>query len=200
MPRRKITSKRIPANHRYKIEKRVKDHHRKLRKDSKSNPNVHHKNKKDPGIPNNFPFKEQILQQIADQKMKEQEAKDKAKEARRKAAEKARKANKARNTNPTEAEAPTPAAEKKDKKRKAAAVEEDDEEAPTLVLSKAAQRKAEKASTAPAAATKKTKTAAVTKKAGKKQKEENDVEDAPYNFAEHFAGAEQDGDEEEEEE
>ncbi|KAK3833772.1 MAG: GNL3L/Grn1 putative GTPase-domain-containing protein [Linnemannia elongata] len=119
MPRRKITSKRIPANHRYKIEKRVKDHHRKLRKDAKSSPNAHHKNKKDPGIPNNFPFKEQILQQIADQKMKEQEAKDKAKDARRKAAEKARKANKARNTNPTEAEAaPTPAAEKKDKKRK----------------------------------------------------------------------------------
>ncbi|KAG9067263.1 Coproporphyrinogen-III oxidase [Linnemannia hyalina] len=194
--RSKITSKRIPANHRYKIEKRVKDHHRKLRKGAKANPNAQYKNKKDPGIPNNFPFKEQILQQIADQKMKEQEAKDQAKEVRRKAAEKARKANKARNTNPTDAEAaPTPAAEKKDKKRKAAAVEGDDEEAPTLVLSKAAQRKAEKASTTTPAATKKTKTAAATKKAGKKQKEEG-VEDAPYNFAEHFAPAEQDEEEE----
>ncbi|KAF9135004.1 Guanine nucleotide-binding protein-like 3 [Mortierella sp. 14UC] len=197
MPRRKITSKRIPANHRYKIEKRVKDHHRKLRKDSKSNPNVHHKNKKDPGIPNNFPFKEQILQQIADQKMKEQEAKDKAKEARRKAAEKARKANKARNTNPTESAAPAGAQEKKDKKRKAAAVDaaDDDEEAPTLVLSKAAQRKAEKSSTAAATATKKAKTAPV-KKGGKKQQKDEEAEDAPYNFAEHFAGAKEDeGDE-----
>ncbi|KAF9903535.1 Guanine nucleotide-binding protein-like 3 [Linnemannia zychae] len=200
MPRRKITSKRIPANHRYKIEKRVKDHHRKLRKDAKSNPNAHHKNKKDPGIPNNFPFKEQILQQIADQKMKEQEAKDKAKEARRKAAEKARKANKARNTNPTESAAPAGAQEKKDKKRKAAAAvdaEEDDEEAPTLVLSKAAQRKAEKSSTAAAAsATKKAKTAPAKKGGKKQQKEDEDVEDAPYNFAEHFAGAEEDEDEE----
>ncbi|KAG0375884.1 Coproporphyrinogen-III oxidase [Mortierella sp. AD032] len=191
MQAHKITSKRIPANHRYKIEKRVKDHHRKLRKDSKSNPNAHHKNKKDPGIPNNFPFKEQILQQIADQKMKEQEVKDKAKEARRKAAEKARRANKARNTNPTESAAPAGAQEKKDKKRKAAAVEaEDDDEAPGLVLSKAAQRKADKSSTPAATATKKAKTAPA-KKGGKKQKDDEDVEDTPYNFAEHFAAPEE---------
>ncbi|KAI9232652.1 MAG: guanine nucleotide-binding protein-like 3, N-terminal domain-containing protein, partial [Podila humilis] len=72
-------SKRIPANHRYKIEKRVKDHHRKLRKDAKSNPNAHHKNKKDPGIPNNYPFKEQLLQQIADQKLKAAEEKERQK-------------------------------------------------------------------------------------------------------------------------
>ncbi|KAF9279256.1 hypothetical protein BGZ68_008043 [Mortierella alpina] len=181
-PRKKITSKRIPANHRYKIEKRVKDHHRKLRKDAKNKPNAHHKNKKDPGIPNNFPGKEKILQQIADQKLKAQEEKDKQKEIRRKAAEKARKANKARNINPAE-----PA---KEKKAKEATSTEG-------VLSKAAKRKATAAATS-SPATKKTKT---TKKAAAKE-EEDAVADAPYNFAEHFVSGEGDEeiDEEEEEE
>ncbi|KAF9985450.1 hypothetical protein BGZ75_002974 [Mortierella antarctica] len=180
---RKITSKRIPANHRYKIEKRVKDHHRKLRKDAKSKPNAHHKNKKDPGIPNNFPGKEKILQQIADQKLKAQEEKDKQKEIRRKAAEKARKANKARNINPAE-----PA---KERKAKEATSTEG-------VLSKAAKRKATAAAATSSPATKKTKT---TKKAAAEEEEEEDADaDAPYNFAEHFVSGEGDEEVEEEEE
>ncbi|CAO3569148.1 unnamed protein product [Mortierella alpina] len=173
----------IPANHRYKIEKRVKDHHRKLRKDAKSKPNGHHKNKKDPGIPNNFPGKEKILQQIADQKLKAQEEKDKQKEIRRKAAEKARKANKARNINPAE-----PA---KEKKAKEATSTEG-------VLSKAAKRKATAAAATSSPATKKTKT---TKKAAAKEEEEDEEDadaDAPYSFAEHFVSGE--GDEEVDEE
>ncbi|KAF9572682.1 hypothetical protein EC968_009583 [Mortierella alpina] len=174
-----ITSKRIPANHRYKIEKRVKDHHRKLRKDAKNKPNAHHKNKKDPGIPNNFPGKEKILQQIADQKLKAQEEKDKQKEIRRKAAEKARKANKARNINAAE---PT-----KEKKAKEATSTEG-------VLSKAAKRKAAAAASTSSPATKKTKTI---KKAAAKEEEEDVDADAPYNFAEHFVSGE--GDEEVEE-
>ncbi|KAF9954810.1 hypothetical protein BGZ72_004277 [Mortierella alpina] len=180
----RITSKRIPANHRYKIEKRVKDHHRKLRKDAKNKPNAHHKNKKDPGIPNNFPGKEKILQQIADQKLKAQEEKDKQKEIRRKAAEKARKANKARNINPSE-----PAKEKKAKE----AVSTEG------VLSKAAKRKATAAAATSSPATKKTKT--VKKAAAKEEEEEEEADaDAPYNFAEHFVSGEGDEEVEEEEE
>ncbi|KAF9952309.1 2-hexaprenyl-6-methoxy-1,4-benzoquinone methyltransferase [Mortierella alpina] len=184
-PRKKITSKRIPANHRYKIEKRVKDHHRKLRKDAKNKPNGQYRNKKDPGIPNNFPGKEKILQQIADEKLKAQEEKDKQKEIRRKAAEKARKANKARNINPAE-----PAKEKKAKE----AISTEG------VLSKAAKRKATAAAATSSPATKKTKT---TKKAAAKEKEEEEEDadaDAPYNFAEHFVSGEGDEEVEEEEE
>ncbi|KAF9578766.1 Guanine nucleotide-binding protein-like 3 [Lunasporangiospora selenospora] len=88
MPRKKITSKRVAANHRYKIEKRVKDHHRKLKKEAKSNPNAHHRSKKDPGIPNNFPMKEEILQQIADDKQKAVEKKDRLRDAKIRAHEK----------------------------------------------------------------------------------------------------------------
>ncbi|KAG0229837.1 Guanine nucleotide-binding protein-like 3 [Actinomortierella wolfii] len=89
--RKKHTSKRIAANHRYKIEKRVKEHHRKLRKEAKKNPNAHHKLKKDPGIPNLFPLKEQMLQKIADQKAKVAEEKERQKLARQNAQMKNRK-------------------------------------------------------------------------------------------------------------
>ncbi|KAF9304420.1 hypothetical protein BGZ74_001594 [Mortierella antarctica] len=172
MPRRKITSKRIPANHRYKIEKRVKDHHRKLRKDAKSNPNAHHKNKKDPGIPNNYPFKEQLLQQIADQKLKAEEEKERQKLARRAAQDKARQlkkgANKSNNNTEKTAKSKSTDASKSTEKAKAPA-------------------KGKKEFTATAAA--------VTAEA-----ESDEDGDAPYNFGEHFTAtndAEDDDDNEE---
>ncbi|KAG0000135.1 Coproporphyrinogen-III oxidase [Entomortierella chlamydospora] len=189
----KVTSKRIPANHRYKIEKRIKDHHRKLRKDAKNGPKAQHRSKKDPGIPNNFPFKEQILQQIADQKMKAQEEKEKAKEARRKASEKARKANKTKKANEKLSESATAAPKPK--------AESSSTEG---VLSKAAKRKAA-AAEAPSA-TKKSKTT-VTKKDTRKAQKQEEVEDddevdqdAPYNFAEHFTAGDNDAEDDEDEE
>ncbi|KAF9154087.1 Guanine nucleotide-binding protein-like 3 [Actinomortierella ambigua] len=89
--RKKHTSKRIAANHRYKIEKRVKEHHRKLEKEARANPGAHRKMKKDPGIPNLFPLKEQMLQKIADQKAKVAEEKERQKMARQNAQMKNRK-------------------------------------------------------------------------------------------------------------
>ena len=52
-------SKRQPLKDKHKIEKKIREHHRKQRRDAKRNP--HKYKKKDPGIPNSWPFKEQLL-------------------------------------------------------------------------------------------------------------------------------------------
>ena len=43
-----------------KVEKKVKEHHRKLKKEMKKNPGKFKKSKKDPGVPGNCPFKDQV--------------------------------------------------------------------------------------------------------------------------------------------
>jgi len=69
MVAKKKLSKRISSSRRNKNEKNAKEHHRKQRKEARANPTSHHKKlKKDPGIPNLFPFKEKLLHQIAEQK------------------------------------------------------------------------------------------------------------------------------------
>jgi nuclear GTP-binding protein len=55
-------SKRLPASHKYKVQKKVAEYRRKARKEAKKNPN-RRKLKKDPGIPNLFPFKEKLMLQ-----------------------------------------------------------------------------------------------------------------------------------------
>ncbi|KAG1652807.1 Guanine nucleotide-binding protein-like 3 [Nymphon striatum] len=62
-------SKRMTCRMRYKIEKKVKDHNKKLKKVAKKNPNK--AKKKDPGVPNSLPFKEEILQE-AERKKQQQ--------------------------------------------------------------------------------------------------------------------------------
>ena len=54
-------SKRQTLHNKHKIERKVREHHRKQRRDAKRNPQKH--KKKDPGIPNSWPFKAQMLQQ-----------------------------------------------------------------------------------------------------------------------------------------
>eukprot|EP01096_Ripella_sp_DP13-Kostka_P017794 TRINITY_DN928_c3_g1_i1.p1 TRINITY_DN928_c3_g1~~TRINITY_DN928_c3_g1_i1.p1 ORF type:complete len:670 (-),score=393.71 TRINITY_DN928_c3_g1_i1:152-2059(-) len=69
---KKKPSKRQPLKMKYKIEKKVREHHRKVRKEEKKNPHLRKRMRKDPGIPNLWPFKEQLLEQIKEHK--EQEA------------------------------------------------------------------------------------------------------------------------------
>lgn len=65
-------SKRQPASLRYKIEKKVKDHNRKIKKLSNKNPKS--KRPKTVQIPNVCPFKEDILKEVeAVKKHKEEE-------------------------------------------------------------------------------------------------------------------------------
>jgi nuclear GTP-binding protein len=60
---------------RHKIEKAAAAKHRKSRKLAKKDPTWRSRLKKDPGIPNLFPYKEKILQEIEEKKrLKEEEA------------------------------------------------------------------------------------------------------------------------------
>ncbi|KAF2667300.1 hypothetical protein BT63DRAFT_480295 [Microthyrium microscopicum] len=71
----KPTSKRVPVRLRHKIEKASAAKQRKARKQAKNDPTWRTRLKKDPGIPNLFPYKEKILQEIEEKKrLKEEEA------------------------------------------------------------------------------------------------------------------------------
>ncbi|KAI9713779.1 MAG: hypothetical protein M1820_000509 [Bogoriella megaspora] len=81
----KPKSKRVPVRLRHKIEKASAAKQRKQRKEAKKNPQWRSRLKKDPGIPNLFPYKDRILQEIEEKRQaKEAEA------ARRQAEAKAR--------------------------------------------------------------------------------------------------------------
>ncbi|KAJ3186875.1 Guanine nucleotide-binding protein-like 3 [Gaertneriomyces sp. JEL0708] len=78
---KKAKSKRVSAAMRYKIEKRVTEHHRKQRREAKKNPQTK-RQKKDPGIPNLFPFKDKLLEQAEEAKRKREEERQRQKEDR----------------------------------------------------------------------------------------------------------------------
>ncbi|XP_016915980.1 guanine nucleotide-binding protein-like 3 homolog [Apis cerana] len=76
----KKPSKRMPARKRYKIEKKVREHNRKLRKEAKKRP----KNKpKIIEVPNQCPFKEDILKEVEAMRKQHEEEKQKQREAAR---------------------------------------------------------------------------------------------------------------------
>lgn len=74
-------SKRVPAKRRYKIEKKVREHNRKLRKEKKKNGGK--ANNKLILVPNICPFKEDILKEVEALKKKKEEEKQKLREAAR---------------------------------------------------------------------------------------------------------------------
>lgn len=86
MVKKKYQSKRISLKDKYKVKRRVAEKHRKDRKTSKRNAKlgiVDHKallKKKDPGIPNSWPFKKELLNDIAKQKELEAQRKLDAKQ------------------------------------------------------------------------------------------------------------------------
>lgn len=85
----KPKSKRVPVRLRHKIEKASANKQRKERKQAKKNPEWRSKVKKDPGIPNLFPFKDKILAEIEEKKrMKQEEQARLRDEARERKAEK----------------------------------------------------------------------------------------------------------------
>ncbi|EKM59561.1 uncharacterized protein PHACADRAFT_181560 [Phanerochaete carnosa HHB-10118-sp] len=86
MPRiRKRTSKRGTTHHRERIKSKVRETRKKRQKEAKKNPQWKSKQKKDPGIPNNFPYKDQILAEVAEQRRQAEEAKQLRKELKKQA-------------------------------------------------------------------------------------------------------------------
>ncbi|GES96429.1 guanine nucleotide-binding protein-like 3 homolog [Rhizophagus clarus] len=92
MVRKKAKSKRMTCAKRYKIQKKINEHKRKERKEARKNPKSR-KLKKDPGIPNLYPFKDQLLNKIEQQKRKLEDEKQRQKDARNSLFNKNRKLN-----------------------------------------------------------------------------------------------------------
>ncbi|EPS42820.1 hypothetical protein H072_3158 [Dactylellina haptotyla CBS 200.50] len=86
MVRPKKQSKRVSVRLRHKIEKKVSAKAKKDRKLAKKDPTWKSRLKKDPGIPNMFPYKEQMLEEIEQAKRDKEEEKIRRREARLKAA------------------------------------------------------------------------------------------------------------------
>ncbi|OCF73790.1 nuclear GTP-binding protein [Kwoniella mangroviensis CBS 8886] len=82
MPRiRKQTSNRKTTRDRAKIHKKSVDNKRKTKKAAKKDQTWKSKKKQDPGIPNSFPFKDQILAELAEERRKAEEEKIARREA-----------------------------------------------------------------------------------------------------------------------
>ena len=75
-------SKRTSLHDKHKVERKVREFNRKQRRDGKRNPQKH--KKKDPGIPNSWPFKQQMLQEQELQREKDIDSLQLARETRKK--------------------------------------------------------------------------------------------------------------------
>ncbi|KAF2145658.1 uncharacterized protein K452DRAFT_315854 [Aplosporella prunicola CBS 121167] len=85
----KPKSKRVPVRLRHKIEKASANKQRKQKKLAKQNPEWRSRVKKDPGIPNLFPYKDKLLAEIEEKKrLREEENEKKRAEARERKQEK----------------------------------------------------------------------------------------------------------------
>ncbi|CAM9251315.1 unnamed protein product, partial [Phaeothamnion confervicola] len=89
MVKKKGKSKRQTLQTKYKIVRRVKEHHRKERKEARRK-GLALRKPKDPGIPNSLPFKDEILKEIEFAKRRAEERKTLQKEQRQLAVAKRR--------------------------------------------------------------------------------------------------------------
>lgn len=116
-PKLKKASKRMTCHKRYKIQKKVREHNRKVRKAAKKR--GHKKPKKDLGVPNSAPFKEEVLREAEQRKQMREELKQKQKLERQKEIQKKREqeANKKNEDKIKDPEKETPANQKGNPKK-----------------------------------------------------------------------------------
>ncbi|KAM1212321.1 hypothetical protein ACFX2G_003961 [Malus domestica] len=85
---RKSKSKRVTLKKKYKVIRKVKEHHKKKAKEAKKLGFKNKKVEKDPGIPNDWPFKEQELKALEVRRAKYIEEEEQKKAARKERAKK----------------------------------------------------------------------------------------------------------------
>ncbi|KAK2640787.1 hypothetical protein Ddye_022550 [Dipteronia dyeriana] len=85
---KKSKSKRVPLKKKYKIIRKVKEHHKKKAKEAKKLNVKNNKVEKDPGIPNDWPFKEQELKALEARRARAIEELEQKKAARKERAQK----------------------------------------------------------------------------------------------------------------
>ncbi|KAK5912763.1 hypothetical protein CesoFtcFv8_002603 [Champsocephalus esox] len=107
-PKLKKASKRVSCSKRYKIQKKVKDHTRKLRKELKKKGGASKRPKKDLGVPNSAPFKEEVLREAEQRRQEIDEIKDKKKQAKKVERAQKRKREKVTGKKETEPKAKKP--------------------------------------------------------------------------------------------
>eukprot|EP00013_Stygamoeba_regulata_P029107 CAMPEP_0177656746 /NCGR_PEP_ID=MMETSP0447-20121125/15760_1 /TAXON_ID=0 /ORGANISM="Stygamoeba regulata, Strain BSH-02190019" /LENGTH=609 /DNA_ID=CAMNT_0019160943 /DNA_START=247 /DNA_END=2076 /DNA_ORIENTATION=- len=90
MVHKKGKSKRQTLHQKYKIERKVREHNRKQRREARKNPK-RTTLKKDPGIPNLHPFKEALLEKLTQQKLRAEEHAAEVRRRRKKLLEQKRK-------------------------------------------------------------------------------------------------------------
>ncbi|KAI3370263.1 hypothetical protein L3Q82_025042, partial [Scortum barcoo] len=78
----KKASKRLSCSKRYKIQKKVREHNRKLRKELKKK-GVSKRVKKDPGVPSSAPFKEEVLREAEQRRLQIEEEKEKRRQVKK---------------------------------------------------------------------------------------------------------------------
>ncbi|KAG0712941.1 Guanine nucleotide-binding protein-like 3 [Chionoecetes opilio] len=80
---KKKASKRITLKLKYKIQKKVKDHHKKLKREKKKHPEKFRRNTKDPGVPKTLPFYDKVIQEAEAAKEAQARRREEAKMRRR---------------------------------------------------------------------------------------------------------------------
>merc|ERR1712235_200630 len=101
-PGLKKASKRVSCSKRYKIAKNVREHNRKLKRAAKKK-GIGKRKKKDPGVPNSAPFKEEVLREAEQRRLQIEE--EKAKNRLAKQEERAKKRKKEREAGTNDANA-----------------------------------------------------------------------------------------------
>lgn len=80
-----VKSKRSTLKHKYKVERKVRQHRREVRRAGKNKPAIRKLSKKDPGIPNLWPFKQEMMEKLEQKRAEEAAAKKARQQAHREA-------------------------------------------------------------------------------------------------------------------
>eukprot|EP00177_Eucheuma_denticulatum_P003005 GFKZ01005406.1.p1 GENE.GFKZ01005406.1~~GFKZ01005406.1.p1 ORF type:complete len:528 (+),score=70.39 GFKZ01005406.1:87-1670(+) len=87
-----VKSKRTTLKHKYKVERKVRQHRREVRRANRNKPAIRKLSRKDPGIPNLWPFKQQMMEALEQKRESELEARKARRDAHREAVRAAREA------------------------------------------------------------------------------------------------------------